>query len=129
MLTPAPRSLKTVRIPGQIYNDAVWPSDDRSLEGMTTQFIFSRVTDHNLLGEKYIRNVRMQHAATAEALLAGCWRAFEGQYYDIWQPSTMVVSRASIQDKWYWEHWVSADYGFSGSKAVAYLFARDPDTR
>jgi len=41
-----------VHIPGQIYNDAVWPSDDRSLEGMTTQFIFSRVTDHNLLGEK-----------------------------------------------------------------------------
>ncbi len=118
-----------VRIPGQIYNDAVWPSDDRSLKGMTTQFIFSRVTDHNLLGEKYIRNVRMQHAATAEALLAGCWRAFEGQYYDIWQPSTMVVSRASIQNKWYWEHWVGADYGFSGSKAVAYLFARDPDTR
>jgi hypothetical protein len=39
----------------------------------------------------------------------------------------MVVPRQSIRDKWYWEHWVGADYGFSGSKAAAYLFARDPD--
>ena len=118
-----------VRVPGKIYSDAVWPSDERSLEGMTTQFIFSKVTDHNLLGEKYVRNVRMQHAATAEALLAGCWRAFEGQYYDIWEPAKMVVKRHTIQDKWYWEAWVGADYGFAGSKAVAYLFVRDPDTR
>jgi hypothetical protein len=96
---------------------------------MTTQFIFSKVTDHNLLGDNYVRNVKMQHAATAEALLAGCWRAFEGQYYDIWDPITMVVKRQTIRDKWYWEAWVGADYGFAGSKAVAYLFVRDPETR
>jgi len=115
--------------PGKIYHDTKWPSDERSLEGMTTQFIFSKVTDHNLLGEKYVRNVRMQHAATAEALLAGCWRAFEGQYYTIWHRPTMVVPRQTIRDKWYWESWVGADYGFAGSKAVAYLFVRDPKTR
>jgi len=124
-----PHCEPAVRIPGEIYKDATWPSDERSLEGMTTQFIFSKVTDHNLLGEKYVRNIRMQHAATAEALLAGCWRAFEGQYFDIWQPSEMVVKRQTIRDKWYWEHWVGADYGFAGSKAVAYLLTRDPDTR
>lgn len=118
-----------VLLPGKIYKDAKWPSDQRSLGGMTTQFIFSKVTDHNLLGENYVRNVKMQHAATAEALLAGCWRAFEGQYYDIWDPTTMVVKRQTIRDKWYWEAWVGADYGFAGSKAVAYLFVRDPETR
>ena len=116
-----------VMVPGKKYYDARWPSDGRGLEGMSTQFIFSKVTDHNLLGERYIRNIRMQHAATAEALLAGCWRAFVGQYYDIWDENAMVVPRQSIRDKWYWEHWVGADYGFSGSKAAAYLFARDPD--
>lgn len=113
--------------PGVIYNNAHWPSDNRSLEGMTTQFIFSRLADHNLLGEKYVRNVRMQHAATADALLAGCWRAFEGQYFNIWQPARMVVPRQSIGEKWYWNFWVGADYGFSGSKAVAYLCATDPN--
>jgi hypothetical protein len=123
-----PHCEPAVREPGRIYRDATWPSDGRALEGMSTQFIFSKVTDHGLLGEKYIRNIRMQHAATAEALLAGCWRAFEGQYYDIWDRNTMVVKRQTVGDKWYWEHWVGADYGFSGSKAAAYLFTRSPDT-
>lgn len=124
-----PHCQPPVLLPGKVYSDAKWPSDGRSLEGMTTQFLFSKVTDHNLLGEKYIRNVRMQHAATAEALLAGCWKAFEGQYFDIWDPATMIVKRRAIRDKWYWEFWVGADYGFAGSKAVAYLFARDPETK
>lgn len=123
-----PHCQPPVRIPGKLYTDATWPSDERTLEGMTTQFIFSTLRAHNLLGEKYVRNVRMQHAATAEALLAGCWRAFEGQYYDIWDPNTMVVPRQTIRNQWYWEYWVGADYGFSGSKAAAYLMARCPDT-
>jgi hypothetical protein len=124
-----PHCEPTVKVPGQIYRDAVWPSDQRSLGGKTTQFIFSRVTDHALLGDNYVSNIRMQHAATAEALLDGCWKAFEGKYYDIWDAQTMVVPRQAIRDRWYWEHWVGCDYGFSGSSAVAYLFARDPDSK
>jgi len=124
-----PHCESPVRAPGKIYRDAVWPSDGRSLGGKTTQFIFSSVTDHTLLGEDYVENIRMQNAATAEALLAGCWRASEGRYYDIWKPDTMVVPRASIGDQWYWEHWIGCDYGFSGSSAVAHLFARDPDSK
>jgi hypothetical protein len=118
-----------VRVPGEIYRDAVWPSDGRSLGGKTTQFIFSRITDHSLLGEDYVENIRMQHVATAEALLQGCWRACEGRYYDIWKPAAMVVKRQEIHDRCYWEHWVGCDYGFSGSSAVAYLFARDSDSK
>jgi hypothetical protein len=64
-----------VHIPGQIYNDAVWPSDDRSLEGMTTQFIFSRVTDHNLLGEKV--HSPMSGCSTRQ-LQRHCWPAAGG---------------------------------------------------
>jgi len=64
-----------VHIPGQIYNDAVWPSDDRSLEGMTTQFIFSRVTDHNLLGEKV--HSPMSGCSTRRRQRR-CWRAVGG---------------------------------------------------
>lgn len=135
-----PHCEPTVRVPGRIYTDATWPSDNGDLGGMRTQFIFSRVTDHNLLGETYVRNIRMQHPAIAEALLAGCWKAFVGQYFDIWNPGPpkkvgdlvlpqMVVKRQDIKDRWFWEHWVGADYGFSGSSAVGYLMARDPDTR
>jgi hypothetical protein len=120
-----PHCQPPVRFPGQIYNDATWPSDNDSLHGMTTQFIFSRLADHDLLGEAYERNVRMQHAATADALLEGCWRAFKGQYFNIWQPNRMVVPRQSIGDKFYFSHWIGADYGFSGSHAVAYLCCVD----
>jgi hypothetical protein len=31
----------------------------------------------------------MQNPTTAQALLAGCWRIFEGQFFDIWDYPTM----------------------------------------
>jgi len=118
-----------VRRPGQLYRDATWKSDNKPIE-MTTKFIFGRLTDHDLL-PGYEKQVRMQSGANAKALLEGCWRAFEGQYFDIWEPnragSPMVVPRQTINDQYYWVHWIAADYGFSGSKSVAYLFAMSPD--
>lgn len=123
-----PHCQPAVRRPNIIYKDATWLSDKKPLE-MTTQYIFSRWDPDGLLPD-YDRQLRMQSGGIAKALLEGCWRSFEGQYYDIWEPdrveAPMVIPRQSIGDDWYWAHWIGADYGFSGSSAVAYLFAVSP---
>jgi hypothetical protein len=124
-----PHCMPAIRVPDVIYKDAIWHSDKAPL-GMTTCFIFGRVKDHDLLGKAYEQRLAMQSGATAKALLEGCWQAFEGQYFDLWEPNRpenpMIVKRQEIGDKPWWPHWVGADYGFSGSQAAAYLFASDP---
>jgi hypothetical protein len=66
-----------------------------------------------------------------EQLLEGCWRAFEGQYFDIWEPGRagkpMVVARQLIHDDWCWTFWTGTDYGFSGSVAFSVLLCRSPE--
>jgi hypothetical protein len=123
-----PHCQPPIRKAGHLYKDATWLSDKKKLD-MTTQYIFS-VWDPKGLMPDYGKQLLMQSGALAKALLAGCWRSFEGQYYDIWEPNResapMVVPRASIGDQYWWTHWVGADYGFSGSHAAAYLFAMSP---
>jgi hypothetical protein len=40
----------------------------------------------------------MQNPTTAQALLAGCWRIFEGQFFDIWDYPTMTIDRSEVGD-------------------------------
>ncbi len=44
-------------------------------------YILSSVRDHTLLGPAYQSKLKMQKPATAKALLAGCWKLFEGHLY------------------------------------------------
>ena len=124
-----PHCQTPVRLAGELYKDATWLSDKKEIN-MTTQYIFG-VWDPNGLLPDYGKQLMMQSGSLAKALLAGCWRSFEGQYYDIWEPRRnprpMVIPRAMIGDQYWWTHWVGADYGFSGSSAAAYLFAMSPD--
>lgn len=108
---------------GLLRTDAMWPSDNVKID-LTVSYILSSVREHNLLGADYIKRVQMQHPATAKALLDGCWKTFEGQYYDIWNPDIHVMKRQEFQDQWYLAHWIGADYGYSGSAAAAGLFCR-----
>src|SRR6185437_4515038 len=77
-----PHCEPSVRRPGITYKDATWLSDRKPID-MTTQFIFGRWDPHGLLPD-YDRQLRMQQGGIAKALLEGCWRSFEGQYFDIW---------------------------------------------
>lgn len=117
-----------VRQPSVIYKDATWLTDKKPI-GMSTQFIFGRWDPKGLLPD-YDRQLKMQQGGIAKALLEGCWRSFEGQYYDIWEPNRagapMVVKRQTIGEQYWWPFWVGVDYGFSGSSAAAYLFTRGP---
>jgi hypothetical protein len=69
----------------------------------------------------------MQKPATAKALLAGCWKLFEGLYFDVWDYQTMVVKLQDIPMEWWQSWWIGADYGYSGSIAAAGLFTRTQD--
>lgn len=117
--------------PGKLYWDTCWPdgvplSDEESGIKYSTAFIPGRLTDHNLLGSRYIQQLRMQNPATAKALLAGCWEIFEGQYFDVWDARKMVRQWQGIGYEWWWPHWISCDYGFTISAAAASLWCRRP---
>jgi len=115
------------RLPGVIYRDAVWPSDQRPVL-KTTCFIPGRVEDHSLLGADYLQSLASLPGAFRKALLEGCWDVYEGQYFDNWDPRRMVAKRALLEVDASWPHWVGADYGFNISQAAAYLFCRTPAT-
>lgn len=115
------------RIPGELYSDAVWPSDKRPIL-KTTCFIPGRIHDHSLLGASYLETLAGLPGAFRTALLEGCWAAYEGQYFDNWDPARMVIRRSDVQDEGFWNCWVGADYGFNVSQAAAYLFARSAPT-
>jgi len=150
-----PQFLLGGKRPYELYTDAKFSDgtpvsqrgDDGEMIYRTTQFIPGNVSDHELFGkgnEAYKSNLRMQRASTAAALLAGCWSAFEGQYFTCWEENRgiivhedgrkeipqpdmrMVVPRKEIQIEHWYPHFTGTDYGFTISAAASYLFARVP---
>lgn len=142
-------------VSGQVYDDAVWPSDqqpvsvtldDGTVVKKTVCFIAGKVTDHTLLGNDYIANLKTQSAATAAILLSGCWKQWEGQYFDCYQETRgweqdehgrlvlrypelrQVLPLADVDVKHWYSHCVGGDYGFTMSKAAAHLLVRLPGT-
>jgi hypothetical protein len=138
---------------GKLYTDAVWPSDQQpvsvTLEGgkrveKTVAFIPGKVTDHALLGDTYVANLMMQASSTAKKLLDGCWKEWEGQFFDcfsetrgivfhaggrveVLQPDIrMIVPKEELKIEWWYPHAISGDYGFSISAAAGHLFVRLP---
>jgi hypothetical protein len=111
--------------------DAKWhdgvPLTDPDGYAISIAYILSYVREHDLLGARYIAALKMQSPATAKALLEGCWRIFEGQYYDVWDHSRMTVALQTIPVEWWWPHWTGTDYGFSGSAAASGEFTRSPE--
>jgi len=136
--------------------DCRWPSDSQPLEvdvdgrkvRLSVAYILSGVRDHSLYPVEYQARLRMQSPATAKALLEGCWRIFEGQYFDVWEPrrgmkpgmtwkealalppgtGPMVVPRRMINEQWWWPRWVSSDYGFSISISAGHLWLHEPQS-
>ncbi len=114
---------------GKIYDDAKWPDGVRIEH--TTCFLPGRVDRHTLFGEgggDYAKKLRGLPQKLKEALLHGCWEAFEGQYFDCFDRSVHIVQLTDVPVKDSWPHWVSIDYGF-GHACAAYLWAMNPQTR
>lgn len=147
-------------VSGKLYWDAVWPEDkqpvqvtldDGTVVKKSVCFIAGKITDHTLLGNDYIANLKMQSAATASILLSGCWKQWEGQFFDCYQENrgweqneygVMVISDPDacqvmpideiykrFDIKPWFAHAVGGDYGFAGSKAAGHLIVRTPATK
>jgi hypothetical protein len=111
----------------QKWHDGIPLRDKDTGQDFSLAYILSSVRDHNLLGSAYQSKLKMQKPATVKALLAGCWKLFEGLYFDIWDYQTMVVKLQDIPMEWWQSWWIGADYGYSGSIAAAGLFTRTQD--
>jgi hypothetical protein len=134
---------------GVLRYDGKWPSDgqklaidlgDGRIERLSISYILSNVRDHSLYPASYLAKLKMQSAATSKALLAGCWKIFEGQYFDLWDAQRgmrpgmdwdeamkiapgfgpMVVPRRVLNEQWWWPRWCASDYGFSISIGAAH---------
>jgi hypothetical protein len=143
---------------GEMRYDGRWPSDDKSLEvtldngevvRLSISYILSSVRDHQMYPAAYQARLKMQSAATAKALLEGCWKIFEGQFFDVWEPQRgiregmswqeimdlppgmgpMVIPRKYIGEQWWWPRWASSDYGFSISITAGHLLVHMPQSR
>lgn len=113
----------------KLYHNVRWPGSNRPV-GASVAFIPARLSDHQFFGEgnaEYIARLYGQEASIADALLAGCWNAFEGQYFNKWDRELHTCLRAEVEEQPWWPYWTGTDYGFGGSWAVGYLLTKSPE--
>lgn len=89
--------------PGKLYLDVCWPSDQYPLQdpdgqGFSVAFIPGRLSDHNLLDDKYVYRLRMMSGPLSAAMEQGCWCELEGAYFANWKVKTMVIPCAMVGD-------------------------------
>jgi Terminase large subunit, T4likevirus-type, N-terminal len=123
-----------------LHWDSRWPSDGQPLSieiaghlvALSTAYILSSVRDHQMYKPEYQARLKMQSPTTAKALLEGCWKIFEGQYFDVWEPNRigrpMVIPRRELGEEWWWPRWVGSDYGFTISIGAAHLAVHVPQS-
>jgi hypothetical protein len=106
--------------PGRVYEGSRWASDD-DLLNKTVAFIPASVRDNPLYGQDKIDSLMSQTAEIREALLHGCWCQAEGMYFPFLR-TNQIVPYATLDDMWWWVHFLSIDYGYGNSAAAAGLY-------
>lgn len=111
-------------VPGKLYYDRRWPSDNQPIP-LSVAFIPGKLSDHNLLGEDYVKNLNQMSSAYAEAMAKGCWDTLEGAYFPFLNRDMITdIAECDIQP-WH-SHFIAIDYGMGQSHAAAGLFVRSP---
>jgi hypothetical protein len=113
------RPQETSVYPGYVYAGSRWPSDG-GLVHKTVAFYPSKLSENPFYDEDKRASLLSQTAAIRAQLLDGCWCNAEGLYFDFLRPSApYVIPYATINDEWWWNHFLSIDYGFGNSSAAA----------
>jgi len=117
---------------GKLYWDGCWPSDtyplvDEQGNGFSIAFIPGRLSDHDLLDDKYVYRLRMMSGSLSAAMEQGCWCELQGAYFANWKASQMVIPYGDVGAFWWDSHFISLDYGFGKSSASAHLHVRTQD--
>ncbi len=110
-------------VPGKVYRGATWTTGEPV--GFTTAFIPAFIQDNPTYYEAKIKGLMSQSAVLRKQLLDGCWCNAEGIYYDFMQPS-MTVPIQTVPEEWWWNHFISIDYGYGNSSAAAGMYAISP---
>jgi hypothetical protein len=120
--------------PGKLYWDGHWPSDQYPLRdpdgnGFSIGFIPGRLSDHDLLDDKYVYRLRMMSGSLLAAMEQGCWCELQGAYFANWNVRKMTIPYGEVGEQWWDAHFISLDYGFGKSSASAHLHVRTQDGR
>lgn len=112
--------------PGAVYKGSTWLSDGKTIP-FTVSFIPGLHTDHTMHGADYADTLMTQSGDRAEQLLKGCWCSLEGAYFKGMRPDK-VVPLYSVNEKWWWTHYIGIDYGYGNSAAASGLYCVSPPT-
>jgi hypothetical protein len=120
------RPLHTSVRAGKVYQGACWswPPSPAEQVRMTTAFFPASVTENPLYGREKVDKLLSQTLEIQMQLLHGCWCNSASLYFGFLQPQWMVPFPA-IGDEWWWNHFISIDYGYGNSSAAAGLFSVD----
>jgi hypothetical protein len=82
---------------GRLYWDGHWPSDQYPLRdpdgnGFSVAFIPGRLSDHDLLNDKYVYRLRMMSGSLSAAMEQGCWCELQGAHFANWNVRKMTIS-------------------------------------
>ena len=115
---------------GTVYDGASWswPPTRSELVHKTTAFFPASVADNPLYGQDAVDSLLSQTPEIQMQLLHGCWCNAQSLYFGFLRPEYMAPL-PMIQDQWWWNHFISIDYGFGNSSAAAGMFAVDPNGR
>jgi hypothetical protein len=95
---------------------------------MTTAFFPAAVTDNPLYGQDKVNKLLSQTPEIQMQLLHGCWCNAESLYFGFLRPEWMIPYH-TIEDEWWWNHFLSIDFGYVNSSAAAGWFSIDESGR
>ena len=110
-------------IPGKLYTDRKW-SDGKPIP-FSISFIPGRLKDHTLLDADYSKRLNMMAGADAAAMELGCWCRLEGSYFPFLN-ADFFKPLADYDIQWWYNRFISIDYGLGRSSAAAGLYVRTP---
>jgi hypothetical protein len=116
--------------PGRVYSGTSWswPPSPSELTHKTVAFFPASVTDNPLYGQDKIDSLLSQTPEIQMQLLHGCWCNAESLYFGFLRPEwSMPFQQVGVE--WWWNHFISIDYGYGNSHAAAGLFAVDDNGR
>jgi hypothetical protein len=116
--------------PGKIYSGACWkwPPSRAEMVKMTTAFFPAGPYDNPIAQEEKIDRLLSQTPEIQMQLLHGCWCNAASLYFGFMRPEWMIPY-PSIMDEWWWNHFISIDYGYGNSHAAAGRFSVDENGR
>ena len=116
---------KIAFIQAYAWDNHLWAQDALAVDGVSFDEYFrwsdDRRAKYLIERTDYGRELNALPHALREAWLWGKWDVFAGQYFDIWDPRTMVAKRET--QPWY-QYWLSIDWGFR-HPSVVYLHTAD----